>query len=392
MYCMKHRQWLLLLIAIGFSLSLQAQNIPGPVKGVTYYPSVRFMVNAPTLLPKLYKEGNFTAIKNFVDNWNLSPAPGYEFIFVINSLYSIENNTFSVHELPANFLNLLDNYVKETGKAANGHSDFKYYIYLPDGHYNYDATNSAKKLLQFTQAWAKHLVATRKLNSTASLVCRSIAGDIQKPGAYYRENKAGYADIRQFMDTIDAFREHCFAARRDKPAMVANFLTGIWIPTRHLAILDAHPSIGMELGWRNAKNEVDLNWSFRFNQPIHNAYNVLRSGYVYSSTWYDGGYIGLDYTHYTMHHKHFDMGYTAAVAYDYFDAFDGITNNQDLTGLMPINIGCFDLNGGIQCKYFIGRGPCIGIQAKYHLLNYCNKGGTDLAGHAFTIDLFIGSR
>jgi|GEM_PF-1011293 len=392
MYCMNHRKLLLPLIAMGMNLALQAQDIPEPVKTVTYYPSVRFIVNAPTLLPKLYKEGDFKGIKNFVDNWTLSPAPSYEFIFVLNSLYSIENNTFSVHELPANFLNLLDNYAKETEKATNGHSDFKYYVYLPDGRYNYDATNSAKKLLQFTQTWAKHLAATRKLNSTASLVCHSIAGDIPKPGSYYRENRTNYADIRQFVDTIDTFREHCFAARRDKRAMVANFLTGIWIPNRHLAVLDAHPSIGMQLGWRNAKNEVDLNWSFRFNQPVHNAYNVLRDTTLYSSTYYDGGYIGLDYTHYVVHHPHFDMGYTLAMAYDYFDAFDGISDYQDLSGLQPINIGCLDVNGGVQCKYFIGRGPCIGIQVKYHLLNYCNHGGTDLTGHAFTIDLFIGSR
>jgi hypothetical protein len=111
---------------------------------------------------------------------------------------------------------------------------------------------------------------------------------------------------------------------------------------------------------------------------------------LYHSNYYDGGYIGFDYTRYFVHKTHLDIGFITAIAYDYFDAFNGL-GNSDTNGKVPYNIGSLDINGGAQIKYFIGRGPFIGIQAKYHLINYANTGGTDLSGNAFTIDFVFGS-
>jgi hypothetical protein len=362
------------------------------IKQFDSYPYIRFIINAPSLLPELYKEGDFTLLKNFIDNWNLSPAPSVELIFAIRSLIEIQTNTFSSHRLPSNFLSLLDDYTQEIERSGKSPEYFKYYISMPYARYSYDATNDAEDLLRFIRSWAKNIIATKTLDSSESFICRVIEGNIQKPISYFKINRSNYKDLSDFQDTMNIFRERCFIRRRNATKFTANFLSGVWLPQGNLKILGVHPSLGMQIGWRSQKNEYDFTWCVRFLSPTPSSYKVFRSDSLYNSNYYDGGYAGFDYTHFIIHKPHYDVGLIAAVAYDYFDAFNGIAANSDIGNVIPINIGSFDLNGGMQLKYFIGRGPFIGIQAKYHLINYANTGGTDLNGNAFTIDLSFGVR
>ena len=363
----------------------------GYIKGKKYYPAIRFMVNAPTLLPALHKAGKLTDMQNFADNWGNSPAPSDEFSLAINTLLAAENKNLSIRKMPWDYKRLLDDYAKELQKAGNSPEKFKYYIKLPGVIYRYDATSDAIKLLLFMRDWAKHVLAGHITDSTTSFICNVFAGNITKPSAYYKANKFSYVEMASFDNSIDSVQQQCFVAKRDKLVGTLHVLAGVWMPNGNLSLLGPHPSVGLQFGVRNKMNEFDLTWNFRFLPPTPQIYTVLRHDTLYNSNYYDGGYIGFDYTRYVVHKTKFEAGFIGGIGYDYFDAFNGISGHNTGHDYQPYNIGSLDINFGLHLKYFIGKGPSIGIQAKYHCINYVNQGGTDLSGNAVSIDLSFGA-
>jgi hypothetical protein len=140
-------------------------------------------------------------------------------------------------------------------------------------------------------------------------------------------------------------------------------------------------------------NEYDFIWSFRFPSTTPGTYKVVRLDTSFNSNYYDGGYVGFDYTRYVIHKKRFELGLTSAIGYDYFSVANGFGTSPPTTSasILPIDVGSFNFSNGIRFKYFFSSRSFIGIYAKYNLINYCNSGGTDLSGQAFTIELVYGS-
>jgi hypothetical protein len=60
--------------------------------------------------------------------------------------------------------------------------------------------------------------------------------------------------------------------------------------------------------------------------------------------------------------------------------------------MKPLSILSYNLNGGIQYSLFYNKrkDAFLGFQARYHVTNYRNKGGTDLRGNPVTIGLVWG--
>jgi len=388
----QHKLFLLLLAALLVNLVNAQRKDTGRFSSNRYYPAIRFMVKAPVMLPALYKAGKLNEIKNFADNWGQSPMPSDEFIFAIHVLIAAQNNNVSIHQMPWDYMRLLDSYAKELANANNASKTFKYYIKLPGSFYTYDATNDALKLLQFLQAWANNVMEAQKLTDSTSLfVCRVFAGSISTPSSYFKLNKYSYVEMDSYDNSIDSVRQQCFVVKRNNTTATFHILTGVWLPNGNLATLGAHPSVGIQFGGRNKWNEYDVTWSFRFLNPTPHMYTVLRDDTLYNNHYYDGGYAGFDYTRYVIHKTSFEAGFMAGMGYDYFDAFNGFNGSENNHHIQPSNIGSFDFNVGLNLKYFIHRGPSIGIQAKYHCVNYINTGGTDLGGNAVTIDFSFGA-
>ena len=368
------------------SLLILAIDQPSYAQRPAQYPQLRWIVTAPVILPELVQKEDWERVQNFLENWKRSEVPNEEFIFSIGLLSSIESGKFTMYQLPCAVFDLLDSYSRGL-KVEAGSSQFRYYIAVTN-RYSFDATEDARKLFVFTRSWARRLIVTQKLDSTESFLCRVFAGYIQNPGAVVRRNKESYAALNAFREDLENNNNRYFTARRNRRVGTAGIMVGSWSPTGNLRTLGTHPSVGVSLGIRNKMNEYDLVWSFRFLHPTPGSYTYLRHDTLFTSDYYDGGYIGFDYTRYVVHQPHFELGFISAVGYDYFSVASGFGGEYHI---QPLNVGSFDFSNGVRLKYFFHRRSFIGLAAKYHLIHYSNEGGTDLSGNAVTVDLIYGS-
>jgi hypothetical protein len=390
-YSFLHKTTLLWLTLLPVLYSCAQKNTDLTRSG-TYYPKIRFIAHAPSLLPELLAASQWGPMSNFLENWKNSTTASNELIFGIEALMTIESRNSIPSPLPCDILFYLDDYARELKKMDDPSAHFNYLIRL-DIRYNYDATADAIKVLQFTRSWARRLLATRKLDDSQWLLCQVLAGKIDNPVAWYEQHKESYPAIARIQNNVGAYNNWYFTEKRDRPSGTASVLAGWWIPTGRLSkILGSHPSVGVQLGLRSKWNEYDLTWTFRFLHPTPQEYSFVRNDSMFTSTYYDGGYVGFEYTRYLLHEKHFEFGLTTGIGYDYFSVIDGFHPSDPDFSMLPINVGSFNFNNGLRFKYFFhGRG-FLGLTARYNLIHYANDGGTDLSGNAFTLDLSYGSR
>ncbi len=354
---------------------------------------IEFIRQAPEILSASIKQKNWNDLNNFAANWKISESPSNEIILAIQLLSFIQNRQFFVMRLPADYLRLLEYYASEMNASGND-NHFKYYIDLA-GVYRYDATSDAIKIFRTLSAWAHQLRSSAQLSKTEIFFCEVFEGNISHPEKSLKNDENAYNDLTAFNNYLQHQISHCdslsFVNQRSSRTGTAGIMLGTWIPTGNAALLGNAFSFGFLFGYRNKKNEYDAFISLRVPHGTNQFYNVYRSDSLFSSNYYDGGYFGFDYTRYFVHKRRYEIGFTSAIGFDYFD-FTG-TSSDSLAGkrITPTAIGSFDLSNGIRFKYFLRPGLYIGIAAKYHLINYCNTGGTDLGGNAFTIDLILGS-
>ena len=378
----------LLMLLPALYAGAQRQEIH--VRTFDYTPRIKFIVHAPVLVPELLAEGRWDQMRNFLENWKNSPAPSNELIFSLEALMNIESRNSTPAALPCDVLYYLDDYAKELKNSDVQAQKFRYYVRL-DLRYSYDGTADARKILQFTRSWAIRLLTTRQLGVMELFLCRVFAGEIGNPSSYYMQNKIDYPAIAKIQNNIGAYNDWYFTDRRDRLTGTAGLMVGCWFPTGHLQLLGSHPSVGIQLGVRNKWNEYDLSWTFRFYHPTPKYYNFVRGDSLFTTNYYDGGYIGFEYTRYFLHKKYLDFGYTTGFGYDYFSVADGFGGANPDVSQLPLNVGAFNFNNGLRVKYFFHKKGFLGLTAKYNMFHYANQGGTDLSGNAFTVDLIYGS-
>lgn len=385
-------RWLLPLYLLNCCLDADAQQSPSPdVHFRTATDQISFIAHAPVLLPALLKQRQYESIGNFLTNWRNAEYPSLELIFSAEALLAIETGRFSSYYLPCDCLIYLSDYARELKNATTQGGKFRYYLQL-EYPYRYDATEEARMTLLFIQTWARNLEAKPGLDKDELFICHTLAGDIADPATVVQTDPGSCPRLSHTWQYFNAYNNAVFTARRNTKKGTAAVLVGWWIPTGKLRqVLGTHPSIGVQLGVRNKLNEYDLTWCFRFGNPTPQPYTFIRNDTPYTSNYYDGGYIGLEYTRYLVHRKYLDFGFISGIAYDYFSVANGWGNDPDIAHLEPFNVGSFDWNNGLRVKYFLKRRAYVGLTAKYHLIHYDNSGGTNIDGNAYTVDLSFGS-
>lgn len=382
--------WLLPVLWSASCPGVFAQQKAAPVLSQKMRRQITFIVHAPVILPDLLQQRQYQKMKNFLVNWKNSEYPSLELIFGTDALLAIETGKFSSFPLSCDCLYYLTDYARELREIQTKGERFKYYLKLEPPYY-YDVTADARKIIFFMQSWAREILRTHDPDSTGSFICRTIAGDIPDPKAFVQAFPQSCPRVVEAEKNLENYNKITWMEIRNAETGTAAVMMGGWFPTGHLRTLGSHPSVGLQLGYRKKLNEFDLTWNVRFLYPTPRPYTFVREDTVYTSSYYDGGYIGFEYTRYLVHTRRIDLGPTAGIAYDYFSVADGWTDHHRIHDIIPLNIGSFDLNYGLRFKYFIHLKTYVGLTAKYHLIHYNNDGGTDLSGNAFTLDLIFGS-
>ena len=350
------------------------------------------MLNAPILLPALYKDSSWEKMQNFSDNWKNEPVNCPEIIFCLETLLAIQQNKYNPTPTPCNLFYYLTDYAKEVKLVKIESRAFKYYVSI-EPNVSYDATSDAFNILSFTQQWALNLCLQRPwLTSQEAFLCKVFSGEITDPISYYTQHKTSLSAFDSLQTSINENKKLLYQKSRNSYAFTSSIQLGDWLPQGNLkTVIGNHPSVGLELGYRNKLNEYSTTYAYRFLSSSVLPYTFVRQDSIFKSNYYVGFNFCLEYTRYLVHENYFDLGLTTGVGIDYFNQFDQNKYSGDSTIKMsPVNLNSFDFCNGIRLKYFFHNGTCIGLVAKYHLMNYCNNGGTDLGGNAYTIDLFFG--
>ncbi|MFZ1684583.1 MAG: hypothetical protein WAU88_10695 [Candidatus Zixiibacteriota bacterium] len=235
-------------------------------------------------------------------------------------------------------------------------------------------------------------------NEFRSLLAGSIAGDSLYPrearllGSFYSgkfdsalirlqsEELRGTAMQRAYSNFVGDVKES-FPTRANMAIMV-----GSWRPNDRLSLVGNHPELGFEFGAEGRRWRVDGLISYRF-MSSKNRFTVDSLGHQIETDkfndWYLGGEFGL---------KIFE---NSTLSTDVFGSlgYDGIATVAkagDKGERVVADALSFGI--GVRQRIFLSReaGWYIGGSARYNVLNYSNRGGTDLSGQAVTISVMTG--
>lgn len=178
-----------------------------------------------------------------------------------------------------------------------------------------------------------------------------------------------------------------------KPHKKAKFTValngGAWVPQGNAKVLGVHPQFGMLIGKRSRHNEFHLAFNARVMRTP-GEYTVLRGGNLYKRHTFNGGYIGLGYTHYFITNNHFEAGFSAGAGYDAISIMNEENKTPDNDFLKPFDIASININTGLRANIRYGAHHFLGFEFKYNYLNYRNHGGTAFDGNAFTGTILFG--
>lgn len=321
-------------------------------------------LNAIDIIPQLYKEKSFDSLQKAIDIWKSSCGNLSEIRYT-EILLAIEESSFNIAGTDSNLAQLLTGY------------SFAYKAFSNYGSYQ-TPTLSYYKL---SSAWAKLLLQRTNLSVTEQFICNVFAGNISQPEKEIKQHKEAYTELHDLL-------KKDLAKQKKGGSAEYTIISGIWSPTGNASLLGVHPSIGLQFGGRFDRHQIDLTMQVRFLKSA-NTYTVKRNNALYDLDHYFGGYIGLDYNYYFLNKTRTDLGIVAGIGYDGFDIANSGDNNQN-DYLKPLTISSLNINTGLRFNYVFSPAFYLGLQGRYNFINYGTKGGSNLNGDAFSLDLILG--
>jgi len=324
----------------------------------------QMLMDAMNILPKLYKEKSFDSLSKAVEIWENACRDMPE-LKITKLLLAIEESNFRPQQVDASVLEVLSKY------AASFPSGKK--------HNKRTLDETQRSFYKFSIAWSSILLNDKRLDVNEKFVCKVLNGEIEYPQEEIRLHPEAYREMTLIQD-----KDYAFNRRGTRGNLAVD--AGFWIPTKELSVLGAHPSLGLHLGVRPERHQIDLSLELRFlNSP--NFYTVVKDGITYTTTYYLGGYIGVDYTFYLLSTKKLDIGLLTGTGLDGFDFAETNNNNPDNNNATLFS---FNANAGLRLNYYFEPRFHAGLVGRYSGVHYSSHGGTNLTGDAFSIGLVFG--
>ncbi len=329
--------------------------------------------NSTRLIMKYYRIHDLDSALLVLNDWQTACGIS-EPVVRTRILLAISDHAFDENIYDSTFVDDALNYMQriETKTPDDLYKNYKSYFGFVPIRSEYD---------YFTQNLADTLLLRAFDTPLELLLCQFYANIVTNPFAAIQNNTLyNNTEIKRYY----AYRTNKCLSGYD---LNINLFAGTWIPTGNASLLGVHPLIGFQGGIKVNKTTYNLTLAFKFiNSP--NKYAILKDGLTDSTNYFLGGYIGADIEREIYKGKKNEFNLLAGFGYDGFESVKTTNTNNDSNAGHSIN--SLNTNFGIGYRYFYKKNYYIGLQAKYNIVNYNNKGGTNLMGDCFTITISIG--
>jgi hypothetical protein len=327
--------------------------------------------NALEAIPRLYREQPIDSVIRAISFWE-DKCKNSEELQRIKILVAIKNRNFSELLYDNNIIHYIDRFIEF--KDLNSSSP-------PGGWFSLKEYNTFIAYNAFTKELARSLLPIVDTSKLEGYFCYLYADT---------GNTKKILDRSTFKNTSLVQYYSQYEATLRKRGLVHMALTGgNWIPTGAATLLGNHPYIGLEFGGRDEKNRLIFAMSFKFGKST-NTYQIKRNNQLYDTDHFFGGYLGLEYARKIVGNNTHLLEAILGAGVDGFDVYNPY--NEDNEQMKPTSIFSYNFNGGIQYSFFYNKSKTafLGLQAKYNVTNYRNKGGTDVTGNPITLGLVWG--
>jgi len=361
-----------LLVSVTISF---AQSKPDTIIGNGLTDCEAIAYNSTNLIIYFYAIQEFDSIQVVLNEWQASCGISEPIIRTRILLAIIENN-FSEDIYDSLMVDFVLNYLKriETPFPDELYNNYSYYFgYVPiRGEFDF-----------FTQSLADTLLYLSFNNPMELFYSELYANVLAEPLKEFQHDtiysKTGLSIY--YYQRVDKYRY--------KPDFNLNFSAGIWVPFENASLLGNHPVVGMQGGIRSQKMTYNFSMAFRFLES-KNDYAILKDGYVDTTNYFLGGYIGADIERSVFRIRKNEFSLLAGVGFDGFESLYTNTedDNPDNDKGHPIN--SVNVNFGMGFRHYFPNKTYLALQGKYNFMNYGNQGGTNLAGNSLTVNLLYG--
>jgi hypothetical protein len=173
------------------------------------------------------------------------------------------------------------------------------------------------------------------------------------------------------------------------PALHFSISSGIWIPTGHAILFGVHPIIGFQMGIKKNKSDYNLTLDIKPNNS-KNSFTVISAGRTFETNYFRGAYIGFNITREIYNSKKSSICLLGGVGLDQVDVIEENQNDTISENDKGLTLSSVNYNFGLRFQYRLKTASYIGLETKYNIINFDNKGGTNISGNAFTIHLIYG--
>ncbi len=293
-------------------------------------------------------------------------------------IHQVESNTFSDQWYPDDILVLLNDYREMVTTNDNQPYYFDYFLneHIPI-HPSFNA---------FTSNLALYLQRFTDLSPIELFFLEFYAHEFEPAMQRLREGDL----VGTRLDSVFQIEQQQLIAAKHKEkttsqSYIGGYL-GLWQPNGNLSALGNHAQLGLFSGY--SKNRRVLNFSLAIgfiNTPSE--YYVVVDNALYSSNYFLSVFGGVDAGLELIKTRSTTLITAIGVGLEGFDAFT--PDEQENYGLSKL-LGTPNLNLGVEFRIKTGDTAFFGLQSKYHVVGYRNKGGTDLSGNVVTFGIVVG--
>lgn len=337
--------------------------------------------NAGQQFIEYWQQNKTTELDALISYWEVKCGQR-EPVFRAKILNAIANKKFSESLLDEGTANMLNNFQSRWQMIKNGQyysydNYAAYYAYIP---FNQDFD-------QFTQNIAQTLKEQQAVNSVEYVLADFYSGNtsdtVFQKLTKLLSSEAGY------IQSIEELRR---TNEREGEMNLAAY-GGVWMPRGGAKFIGIKPEVGMMIGGKGKRHNVDLSFGIRFGRAAE-AYAFKRRtwGHAWDTTdYYQGFYVGLDYGYDVLQFKRQELQVLGGIGVDGFSTVRSTNNNNNNNDRdHEKGVTSYNFNMGLGYRIYLNNSLYLGLKARYNIVDYRLSNVVDFTGNAFTFQLIIG--